>query len=93
MFENMELNNMSLNIYDEILNNSRFADDVMLRYGTPLTLTKKRINKIQVTQVVMERSIFGLFFQDRVLNTQISQISQRTITVDAVGKITSLKWN
>lgn len=63
----------------------------VLTYGAEtLTLTRKVINKIQVAQRAMERSMLNLSLRDRVPN---HIIRERTGVTDAVERITTLKWN
>lgn len=63
----------------------------MLTYGAEtLTLTKKSIHKIGVTQRAMERAMFGLTLKDKVPN---EVIGRRTGITYAIERITTLKWN
>jgi len=63
----------------------------VMTYGAEtLTLTKKTINRIRVTQRVMERSMLGISLRDRIHN---NEITRRTGVVDAVERIATLKWN
>lgn len=63
----------------------------VLTYGAEtLTLTKKSIEKIQVAQRRMERSMLGITLRDRVPN---KTIRQKSGVRDAVETILKLKWN
>lgn len=63
----------------------------VLTYGAEtLTLTKKSIEKIQVAQRRMERSMLGITLRDRVPN---EVIRRKTGVRDAVETILKLKWN
>ena len=63
----------------------------VMTYGAEtLTLTKKSINKLQVTQRAMERAILGISLRDKIQN---NEIRRRTGVADVVRRITTLKWN
>lgn len=63
----------------------------VLTYGAEtLTLTRRTIHKIRVAQRAMERSMLGISLRDRVPN---HEIRRRTRVVDAIERITTLKWN
>lgn len=63
----------------------------VLTYGAEtLTLTKKTVSKIRITQRAMERSMLGLSLRDKVPNIEVRD---RTKVMDAIEKITTLKWN
>lgn len=63
----------------------------VLTYGAEtLTLTRKTIKKIQITQRAMERSMLGVSLRDRIQNREIRR---RTGVADAIERITTLKWN
>lgn len=55
-----------------------------------LTLNKKSINKILTTQRVMERSMLGASFRNKISN---AKMKRKTGVTDAVERITSLKWS
>ena len=60
----------------------------VLIYGAEtLTLTKKSVSKIRVTQYVMERFMSGITIGDKIRNTEI----RRTGVLDAVKRITTAK--
>lgn len=63
----------------------------VLTYGAEtLTLTKRTIKKIRVTQLAMERSMLGISLRDHIPNTEIRR---RSGVADVVERITVLKWN
>lgn len=63
----------------------------VLTYGAEtLTLTRKSVEKIRVTQRAMERSMLGLTLRDRIPN---AIIRAKTGTTDAVERIAHMKWN
>lgn len=63
----------------------------VLTYGAEtLTLTKRTIKKIRVTQLAMERSMLGISLRDHIPN---NEIRRRSGAADAVERITALKWN
>lgn len=63
----------------------------VMTYGAEtLTLTKKTIKRIRVTQRAMERSMLGISLRDRTPN---NEIRRRTGVADAVERIATLKWN
>lgn len=63
----------------------------VLTYGAEtLTLTKNTVNRIQIAQRRMERSMLSLSLRDRISNARLRQMSGVT---DAIERITTLKWN
>lgn len=63
----------------------------VLTYGAEtLTLTKKAVQKIKVTQRAMERLMLGLTLRDHITN---DELRRRTRVIDAVERIAILKWN
>lgn len=63
----------------------------VLTYGSEtLTLTRKSVNKIRVAQRAMERSMLRVTLRDKIPN---ERIRQRTGVIDAIQRITYLKWN
>ena len=63
----------------------------VLTYGAEtLTLTKRSVSKIRVTQYAMERSMLGITIGDKIRNTEIRR---RTGVLDAVKRIATAKWN
>lgn len=63
----------------------------VLTYGAEtLTLTRKVVDKIRVTQRAMERQMLGVSLRDRIPN---EEIRNRTGTIDAIERIATLKWN
>lgn len=62
---------------------------VMIYGAETLTLTRKSINKLQVAQRAMERSMLGITRRDKVTNITIRS---RTKVADIIELITKSKW-
>lgn len=63
----------------------------VLNYGAKtLTLTRKVVQRIEVTQGTIEKSMLRLTLRDRVKNTDLLR---RTGLTDTVESITTLKWS